>query len=181
MYALASGTEFILPTNDERIEFEDSGVKEAAQGAGDSKTLMLIISAELAISSALGSIQRNETPEGETEIQGYLFIKSSSVESDPSAFVISAAALESLSAEEAAAAEEGLAKIAAMDDLINSGAESVSNPESALMVTNAIASILGSDDGNSTQSTVGIEVATKAIDATEVKRNFNNLNLQELF
>lgn len=68
MYALASGTEFILPTNDERIEFEDSGVKEAAQGAGDSKTLMLIISAELAISSALGSIQRNETPEGKTEI-----------------------------------------------------------------------------------------------------------------
>ena len=95
--------------------------------------------------------------------------------------MISAAALESLSPEEAAAAEEGLAKIAAMDDLINSGAESVSNPESALMVTNAIASILGSDDGNSTQSTVGIEVATKAIDATEVRRNFSNQNIQELF
>ena len=55
--------EFILPTNNERIEFEDSGVKEAAQGAGDSKTLMLILAAELAISSQMGPIQKNDTSE----------------------------------------------------------------------------------------------------------------------
>ena len=58
--------EFILPTNNERIEFEESGVKEAAQGAGDSKTLMLILAAELAISSQLGPIQKNDS--GETGI-----------------------------------------------------------------------------------------------------------------
>ena len=55
--------EFILPTNNERIEFEDSGVKEAAQGAGDSKTLMLILAAELAISSQMGPIQKNDSSE----------------------------------------------------------------------------------------------------------------------
>ena len=55
--------EFRLPTNEERVEFEDSGVKDAAQGAGDSKTLMLILAAELAISSELGPVQRNDSEE----------------------------------------------------------------------------------------------------------------------
>ena len=82
-------------------------------------------------------------------------------------FVISASALESLSPEDAAAAAEGMAKINAMDDLINSGADAVSDPDGALMVTSAINSIIGGDEGASDGS-VGLEVADKAVKATEV-------------
>ena len=88
-------------------------------------------------------------------------------EEDPSVFVISASALESLSPEDAAAAAEGMAKINAMDDLINSGADAVSDPDGALMVTSAINSIIGGDEGASDGS-VGLEVADKAVKATEV-------------
>ena len=82
-------------------------------------------------------------------------------------FVIAASALESLSPEDAAAAAEGMAKINAMDDLINSGADAVSDPDGALMVTSAINSIIGGDEGASDGS-VGLEVADKAVKATEV-------------
>ena len=60
-FSISDKIEFDFPTNDERIEFEASGVKEAIQGSGDSKALMLILSAELKISSALGPIQKNDT------------------------------------------------------------------------------------------------------------------------
>ena len=58
-----------------------------------------------------------------------------------------------------------------MDDLVNSGASAVSDPEAALMVTNAIKSIIGEDkgeEGGGGSSSVGLEVTTKAVDATEV-------------
>ena len=58
-----------------------------------------------------------------------------------------------------------------MDDLVNSGASAVSDPEAALMVTNAIKSIIGDDtgeDGGGGSSSVGLEVTTKAVDATEL-------------
>ena len=60
-----------------------------------------------------------------------------------------------------------MAKINAMDDLINSGADAVSDPDGALMVTSAINSIIGGDEGASDGS-VGLEVADKAVKATEV-------------
>ena len=57
-----------------------------------------------------------------------------------------------------------------MDDLVNSGASAVSDPEGALMVTNAIKSIIGDDTGNGGgSSSVGLEVTTKAVEATEVR------------
>ena len=61
-----------------------------------------------------------------------------------------------------------------MNDLINSGADSVSDPDSALMVTNAINSIIGGEEGASDGS-VGLEVAQGAVTATEVvfKTNFD--------
>ena len=58
-----------------------------------------------------------------------------------------------------------------MDDLVNSGASAVSDPEAALMVTNAIKSIIGDDkgeEGGGGSSSVGLEVTTKAVDATEL-------------
>ena len=57
-----------------------------------------------------------------------------------------------------------------MNDLINSGADSVSDPDSALMVTNAINSIIGGEEGASDGS-VGLEVAQGAVTATEVESN----------
>ena len=36
-FNISDKIEFVYPTNDERIEFEESGVKEATQGSGDSK------------------------------------------------------------------------------------------------------------------------------------------------
>lgn len=60
-FSISDKIDFDFPTNDERIDFEESGVKEAIQGSGDSKALMLILSAELKISSALGPIQKNDT------------------------------------------------------------------------------------------------------------------------
>ena len=66
------------------------------------------------------------------------------------------------------------AKISAMDDLMSSGASAVSDPEAALMVTNAIKSIIGDDTGDEgggggASSSVGLEVTTKAVEATEVR------------
>ena len=59
-----------------------------------------------------------------------------------------------------------------MNDLVNSGASAVSDPEAALMVTNAIKSIIGDDTeeegGGGGGGSVGLEVTTKAVDATEV-------------
>ena len=54
----------MFPTNDQRIEFEESGIKDVIQGSGDSKALMLILSAELQISSVIGPIQRNDSSAG---------------------------------------------------------------------------------------------------------------------
>ena len=55
---------------------------------------------------------------------------------------------------------------------MNSGASAVSDPEAALMVTNAIKSIIGDDkgaeEGGAGSGSVGLEVTTKAVDATEV-------------
>ena len=61
---ISSKTEFVFPTNDQRIEFEESGIKDVIQGSGDSKALMLILSAELQISSVIGPIQRNDSSAG---------------------------------------------------------------------------------------------------------------------
>ena len=94
-----------MPTNEERIAFEESGIKEEIQGSGDSKALMLILAAELEISSQLGSIQRNDSSGSSGQFS------SVAEESDPSVFVPSLAALESLSEEEAAAAAEGMVGI----------------------------------------------------------------------
>ena len=121
-FKISDKIEFDFPTNDERIDFEESGVKEAIQGSGDSKALMLILSAELKISSALGPIQKNDSSgltlynnswqipefffqggEGGGGIASFL-----EEESDPSVFVMSPSALESLSPEDAAAAIEGM-------------------------------------------------------------------------
>ena len=52
--------------------------------------------------------------------------------------------------------------------LVNSGASAVTDPEAALMVTNAINSIIGGDQGEGDTGSVGLEVTTKAVDATEV-------------
>ena len=65
-----------------------------------------------------------------------------------------------------------------MDDLVNSGASAVSDPEAALMVTNAIKSIIGEDkeegEGGGGSGSVGLEVTTKAVDATEVRSPHEN-------
>ena len=102
---ISNEVEFTLPTNEERIAFEESGIKEEIQGSGDSKALMLILSAELAISSQMGSIQRNDSSGSSGQFS------SVAEESDPSVFVPSLAALESLSEEEAAAAAEGMVRM----------------------------------------------------------------------
>ena len=119
-FKISDKTEFVYPTNDERIDFEESGVKEAIQGSGDSKALMLILSAELKISSALGPIQKNDSSGSYTSAydinprtliisgDGGNFASLLEEESDPSVFVISPSALESLSPEDAAAAIEGM-------------------------------------------------------------------------
>ena len=54
-------------------------------------------------------------------------------------------------------------KINAINELIESGAASVTDPDGALIVTNSIGGVLGDGEG-----TVGLEVGTKAVDATEV-------------
>ena len=54
-------------------------------------------------------------------------------------------------------------KINAINELIESGAASVTDPDGALIVTNSIGGVLGDSEG-----TVGLEVGTKAVDATEV-------------
>ena len=41
-FNISDKIEFVYPTNDERIEFEESGVKEATQGSGDSKAQLNI-------------------------------------------------------------------------------------------------------------------------------------------
>ena len=65
-----------------------------------------------------------------------------------------------------------------MNDLVNSGASAVSDPEAALMVTNAIKSIIGDDkeegEGGGGSGSVGLEVTTKAVDATEVRSPHEN-------
>lgn len=58
----------MFPTNDQRIEFEESGIKDVIQGSGDSKALMLILSAELQISSVIGPIQRNDSSAGDLNL-----------------------------------------------------------------------------------------------------------------
>ena len=45
-----------LPTNDERSEFRDSGVKEALMGGGDPRTLTMLITLEAEIAVILGPI-----------------------------------------------------------------------------------------------------------------------------
>ena len=54
-----------------------------------------------------------------------------------------------------------------MNDLIESGAASVSDPDGALIVANAIGAVVG-DGGGDGPPTIGLEVGTKAVDATEV-------------
>ena len=56
-----------------------------------------------------------------------------------------------------------------MNDLVSSGASAVTDPEAALMVTNAIKSIIGGDNQEGDTGSVGLEVTTKAVHATEVK------------
>ena len=80
-FSISTRTEFILPSNDQRIAFEESGVKDeimvrgqcvgpftgfSMQGSGDSKALMLILAAESAISAIVGPIQKNESIIGKT-------------------------------------------------------------------------------------------------------------------
>ena len=55
-----------------------------------------------------------------------------------------------------------------MNDLIESGAATVTDPDGALIIANAIGSIIG-DGGGDGPPTVGLEVGTKAVDVTEVK------------
>ena len=64
----------MFPTNDQRIEFEESGIKDVIQGSGDSKALMLILSAELQISSVIGPIQRNDSSAGDLNKPGPLLL-----------------------------------------------------------------------------------------------------------
>ena len=45
-----------LPTNDERSEFRDSGVKEALMGGGDPRALTMLITLEAEIAVILGPI-----------------------------------------------------------------------------------------------------------------------------
>ena len=59
------------------------------------------------------------------------------------------------------------AKIDALDSLLSSGAGSVTDPDTALIVVNTIGSVLGPGEGDGPK-TVGLEVAMKAVDATEV-------------
>ena len=58
-----------------------------------------------------------------------------------------------------------------MNDLIESGAASVSDPDGALIVANAIGAVVG-DGGGDGPPTIGLEVGTKAVDATEVRARF---------
>ena len=52
---------------------------------------------------------------------------------------------------------------------MTSGASAVTDPEGALMVTNAIKSIIGADEEGEDTGAVGLEVTNKAVDATEVR------------
>ena len=52
---------------------------------------------------------------------------------------------------------------------MTSGASAVTDPEGALMVTNAIKSIIGADEDGEDTGAVGLEVTNKAVDATEVR------------
>ena len=45
----------------------------------------------------------------------------------------------------------------------------MTDPEAALMVTNAIKSIIGGEGEGGDTGAVGLEVTTKAVDATEVR------------
>ena len=60
------------------------------------------------------------------------------------------------------------AKIDALTDLLESGATEVTDPNSALIVANIIKSIVN-DGGEGSNSTIGMEVSTKAVNATEVR------------
>ena len=51
--------------------------------------------------------------------------------------------------------------------MLESGATSVADPDGALIVANAIGAVIG-DGGGDGKATVGLEVGTKAVDATEV-------------
>ena len=62
-------------------------------------------------------------------------------------------------------------------DLLDSGAGSVSDPDTALIVVNTIGSVVGPGDTEGPKS-VGLEVGTKAVDATEVYCNFCHKGFQ---
>ena len=134
-YIIAQSVSIIEPTIQERIEFEDSGIKEDIKGSGDSKMMMMILTAE----GSLGPLIR-PPEEGEEE---------------------------QISPENAAVAA-GQAKINALENLLDSGAGAVSDPDSALIMVNTIGSVVGPSGGEG-PSSVGLEVGTKAVAATEVR------------
>ena len=59
------------------------------------------------------------------------------------------------------------AKINSLNSLLESGGEAVSDPDAALIMVNTIGSVVGPGESEGPPS-VGLEVGTKAVAATEV-------------
>ena len=107
---VATGLEFSLPTEQQRLEWEESGTRQAAQAGGDTKVglsgdnsfivlwqaLMMILAAEAAVMAQMGPLIREQEEEEEP---------------DPGVFKPSQAAMAALSEEEAAALAAGQVSI----------------------------------------------------------------------
>ena len=139
----------ILPNRTEYWNFQDSGLKDELKGSGDTKMMMMVLTAETAVAQGL------------VEETGEPLIRESEEVSEDGA---------TPSPEEAAFAAEaaaGQGKIDALASLLESGAESITDPDSALILSNTVGSIVGPAPEEGETPTIGLEVAVKAVDALE--------------
>ena len=139
----------ILPNRTEYWDFQDSGLKDELKGSGDTKMMMMVLTAETAVAQGL------------VEETGEPLVRETEAGSEDGA---------TPSPEEAAFAAEaaaGQGKIDALDSLLESGAESITDPDSALILSNTVGSIVGPSPEAGEAPTIGLEVAVKAVDALE--------------
>ena len=137
-----------VPNITEYWEFQDSGIKEELQATSDTKMMMMVLSSESAVKKDIESETKLPLVRLPDDFGGEDGVTMSPED-----------------AAEAMEAAAGQGKIDALDGLLDSGASSVADPASALILANTIASIVGPPPEEGKQPTIGLEVTTKAVDA----------------